>query len=263
MEQQDAAAEDQQRRSAQQMAEVGARTAGFSLRRAAVGPLRIDLARLDLAKREPGRDEQRGRDPEDRAGREQVTDHAHCRGRQPGADRCEARIAAQALADGGRPDQAEADGGHGGTEHAACRGMQGGGGEHDREDRPGCVGDGAGADQGHRDARRQPLGSHGIEQRAAGNLADQRHQAGDGEHEADIDLRPFLRRQIDRDEGAEAGLHVGHEEDEPIEPAQAASRGPRRGAEWRGRAVLCHRWPAREGVPGFPRRPARRSAGPP
>ena len=38
-------------------------------------------------------------------------------------------------------------------------------------------------------------------------------------------LGPFLRGEIDGDERAEAGLHVGEKEDEPVEAAQAlASR---------------------------------------
>ena len=60
--------------------------------------------------------------------------------------------------------------------------------------------------------------------RAARHLPEQRHHAADRQHEADVDLRPFLRRQIDRDERAEPGLHVGDEEDEPVEAAQAAAR---------------------------------------
>ena len=67
--------------------------------------------------------------------------------------------------------------------------------------------------------------SRRIDQRAARHLRDQRDEAGHGENKADVDLRPFLRGQIDRDERPETGLHVGDEEDEPVEAAQAASRG--------------------------------------
>ena len=65
-----------------------------------------------------------------------------------------------------------------------------------------------------------------------GICADQGHEAGRGENKADIDLRPFLRGEIDRDEGPEAGLHVGDEEDEPIEAAQAAPRRRERRLGW-------------------------------
>ncbi len=47
-------------------------------------------------------------------------------------------------------------------------------------------------------------------------------------HEADIDLRPALRGEIDRDERPESGLHVGDEKNEPVETAQAAPRRRRR-----------------------------------
>jgi hypothetical protein len=38
-------------------------------------------------------------------------------------------------------------------------------------------------------------------------------------------LRPFLRRQIDRDERTKAGLDVGKKEDEPVEAVLALRRG--------------------------------------
>ena len=82
---------------------------------------------------------------------------------------------------------------------------------------------------GHRHGRDDPLGTHRVDQRAARYLAQQRDQAGDRQHQADLDLRPFLRRQVDGDERTEAGLHVGDKEDEPVEPLQALPRGVRRG----------------------------------
>jgi hypothetical protein len=51
-------------------------------------------------------------------------------------------------------------------------------------------------------------------------LAGQCHQPGHGQNEADIDLRPLLRCQIDGNEGAKAGLDIGDEENEPIETMQ-------------------------------------------
>ena len=48
--------------------------------------------------------------------------------------------------------------------------------------------------------------------------------AADREHQADIDLGPFLRRQVDRQEGAKARLQVGDEEGEPVEPTPTRSR---------------------------------------
>jgi hypothetical protein len=51
------------------------------------------------------------------------------------------------------------------------------------------------------------------------------------EHEADVDLRPFLRREINGHERPEPGLHVGDEKDEPVESAEA----------FRGRCLRCFR----------------------
>ena len=86
------------------------------------------------------------------------------------------------------------------------------------------IGERADRDGGDGETGHQPLRSRGVDQRAAGHLPDQRHEAPDRENEADIDLGPFLRGQVDRDEWTKAGLHVGDEEDEPVEPAQAAPR---------------------------------------
>jgi hypothetical protein len=55
-------------------------------------------------------------------------------------------------------------------------------------------------------------------------LSDQGDETGGGEHKSDIDLRPFLRGEKDRDERPETGLHVGDKENEPVEAAQAARR---------------------------------------
>jgi hypothetical protein len=58
-------------------------------------------------------------------------------------------------------------------------------------------------------------------------LPDERNEARGGKDKADIDLRPFLRGEKDRDKGPEAGLYVGNEKDEPIKSAQAARGGCR------------------------------------
>jgi hypothetical protein len=59
---------------------------------------------------------------------------------------------------------------------------------------------------------------------AASMIADQADDAADRQHQADLDLGPFLRGQVDGDEGAKAGLDVGEEEDEPVERTQALPR---------------------------------------
>ena len=72
--------------------------------------------------------------------------------------------------------------------------------------------------------KRRSFGAGGIDDGAARHLADQSDDAADRQHQSDLDLGPFLRRQIDRDERAEAGLDVGKEEDEPVETALALRR---------------------------------------
>ena len=110
-----------------------------------------------------------------------------------------------------------------GPEHAACAGMQDRGRQHHRENRQRRIGERADADR-----RRRATPATSRSERAASTSAppgiwpDQRDEARGREHQADVDLRPFLRGEIDRDERPEAGLHVGDEEDEPVEPAQAA-----------------------------------------
>jgi hypothetical protein len=67
------------------------------------------------------------------------------------------------------------------------------------------------------------FGACPIDQPTAGHLAQKASEAADGQDEPDIDLRPFLGREVDRQEGAEPRLDVGNEEGEPIEAAQARS----------------------------------------
>ena len=53
-----------------------------------------------------------------------------------GAERGEARVAPEPLADGGMTDEAEADRGDRRPQHAGGGSLQHGGGLHDEEDRP-------------------------------------------------------------------------------------------------------------------------------
>jgi hypothetical protein len=59
-------------------------------------------------------------------------------------------------------------------------------------------------------------------------LSDQRDEAADGKHKTDLDLGPFLRCQVNRDEWTESGLHIREKKDEPIKSAQALARGSSR-----------------------------------
>src|SRR5262249_35687689 len=77
----------------------------------------------------------------------------------------------------------------------------------------------------------------------AGHLQRQSGKTAGGEHEADVDLRPSLRREIDGDERPKSRLHVGDAEREPIEAAPAAARG--------GDRRLRGQRPLRGGIVGF------------
>src|SRR5439155_17762943 len=92
------------------------------------------------------------------------------------------------------------------------------------------------ADRDHRQRGNAAFRSRGIDDGTSGHLQRQSGKAAGGENEADVDLRPSLRREIDGDERAESGLHVGDAECEPIEAAQAAAGG---GDRWlRGQRPL-------------------------
>ena len=138
------------------------------------------------------------------------------------------RVASQPLADGGMTDEAKAHGDNARTQHAARGGVQAGGRQHDRKNRRERIGQCAHRDRAQRQAGDKPLRTRGIHQCAARHLAHAARSAAGRQHQPDVDLGPFLRGEIDRDERTEAGLDVGDEEDEPVEPAKAAPGGMRR-----------------------------------
>jgi len=70
-------------------------------------------------------------------------------------------------------------------------------------------------------------------------LARERHEAARGQDQPDIELRPSVCGQIDRDERTEAGLDVGEKKGEPVETARACSR--RRIAYCGRRLLRCRR----------------------
>ena len=79
------------------------------------------------------------------------------------------------------------------------------------------------------DAAGQWGDTHVCDHLIARHLADQPDDAADRQHKANLDLGPFLRRQIDRDEWAKTGLDVGEKEDEPVKAALALRRAVRLG----------------------------------
>jgi len=57
-------------------------------------------------------------------------------------------------------------------------------------------------------------------------VPDERDKSADRQRKADIGLGSGLGREIDADERAKSRLHVGQEENEPIEAAPAFGRRP-------------------------------------
>jgi hypothetical protein len=95
------------------------------------------------------------------------------------------------------------------------------------------------ANRRHREHGNQARRAHRINQRAPGHLAGERHQPTGRQNQPDIELRPRVRGQIDRNERTETGLDVGKEKGEPVKPARAC---PRRRIACCGRRLLrCRR----------------------
>ena len=224
MEQQQAAGEDQKRPIVHQRSRLNRGFVDFAVRRRAVRPLGIDFVVGDRAQRDQRGHQQQHGDDEHGARGKQITAGAHGGRRQAVADGCEARIASEPLADRRVTDEAEADRRDRRAEHATRQRVQDRSRQHHRKDRQHRIAQGADADRHDRNAGDEALGSGGIDQGAARHLSDQRNEARRRLHEPDIDLGPALRGEINRDERPESGLHVGDEENEPIEPAQAALR---------------------------------------
>jgi hypothetical protein len=70
----------------------------------------------------------------------------------------------------------------------------------------------------------QPCRAHGVDQSAAGHLPGQRNKSSRGQDQADIELRPLMRSQIDSNERTKTGLNVGEKKGEPVEAANAPRR---------------------------------------
>ena len=209
----------------------------------AVGLRHVDLLPADARERHQGRDSEKGGDEKYRLVRQEVTARAHQGRSGPVAEGCKAGIAPKPLPDRERPDQTKADRGNRWTQHATRERMQRRGRRHHRKDRPQRIGQRAAADGRDRQTSHQPFGARGIDDGSARYLSEQADDPADREHEADLDLRPFLRGQIDRHEGAKTGLHVGEKEDEPVEAALTFARwGWLAAGRWRQRHnIACHR----------------------
>ena len=140
------------------------------------------------------------------------------------ADRGEAGIAAKPRAECSMADKAQADRGDDRPQHAACRRVEDTGSHHDREIRPDRERKRAQTNRRHRECRHQPRRAYRIDQRTAGHLAGQGDKPSRGQDQPDIELRPLMRGQIDRDERTKPGLNVRKEEGEPVKTARTRLR---------------------------------------
>ena len=175
----------------------------------------MSFVRICLSARIAGASEDGGQEKHRLIGHEGST-CTHSGGRNAVADRGEARIAPQPRAECGVPDKPEADRGDDGPQHAARRGVKDTGSHYDREIGPDRERKRAQTNRSHREPRNQPRRTQRIDQRAAGHLAGQGDEPARGQDQADIELRPLMRREIDRNERAEPGLDVGEEEGEQV-----------------------------------------------
>ena len=97
-------------------------------------------------------------------------------------------------------------------------------GQHHWKDRPDRKGEGARADRNQGNGCGRAHRTRSVNDGAQRHLSDQGDKTANGEDEANIDLRPFLAREIDGDERPEAGLDIGDKEDKPIETPPAPRR---------------------------------------
>ena len=154
------------------------------------------------------------------------------------ADRSEASIAAEPCTGYGMADKAEADRCDDRPQHAACRRVEDTGSHDHRETRPDRERKRAQTNRRDREPRNQTIRAYGIDERAAGHLAGQGDKSARGQDQADVELRPLVGGQIDRNERAQPSLNVGKEEGEPVKTTRTRVR---RRTRCCGRRLLqCH-----------------------
>jgi len=189
---------------------------GTPFRHPTVGAHGVDLVGRDVNEGNERGNDQRGGDQEHRLLRPEISDRTHACGRETISDRGEAGIAAESLPAGGMTDEPEADRGDNRAHQAAGRGVQDLRTQNGRKDRPERDHQRARADRDHRKRGEAPFVPNGIDDGPAGHLECQGGEASGGENQADVDLRPLARREIDGEERAESRLHVGNAERKPV-----------------------------------------------
>src|SRR3984893_17173813 len=77
------------------------------------------------------------------------------------------------------------------------------------------------ADRANRKRAQEPCRAYRVDERTPGHLAGERPQPARSKDQADIELRPRMRGEVDGHKRAEASLDIGEKEREPVEAALA------------------------------------------
>jgi hypothetical protein len=182
-----------------------------------MGPFGIDLGRRYVPNGEERGNKQERRDDENGARREEVAARAHRSGGKTVADRRKAGISSKTFSDGLVSHKPETDGGNRRPQHTARRGVQAGGSEHHRKNRPDRISERADADRRDTEAGNEAFIPDSVHQSTTRNLSRQGDQTRRRQHQADVDLGPFLRGQINRNKGTEPGLNIRDTKDKPVQ----------------------------------------------
>ena len=243
-----------------QVGEAPRRTSGG----AAPGGRVVDVARVDQRDRAKRGDSQERGDPEDRARRHGVAHQPHeGRGREV-AGRVELAISPQAPPELAPPDHPERERHDGGAHHARRHAVKRLRREDERQARAKRKDDRRGGRGQEGAGEERALVARRIHPGADRDLTQHASQPAEGEREPDGACAQALRRQDDRDERPDAGLHVGQEEVQAVEAAQTPGRGhevTRASRCGRDPSSICANVGAVPPVPALGISPARR-AGP-
>ena len=185
----------------------------------------IDILLADRKERDQRREAERAGGEERRVARSETAHQPHRRHGGDIAERAEALVAPQPAAQRRVTHEPEPDGRQRDPEHACGSAIEHLG-RHDRpEPGPEPKEDGAASHHAESDRHQEALGGHRVHQGATGQLACDGGDAADRKREADLAGRPSLHRKKHGNERPEAGLDVGDEEAQPVEPPLAALRG--------------------------------------
>jgi hypothetical protein len=154
--------------------------------------------------------------------------HAHRARCDRVAEREESGVASEPGREPRVADQSETDRGEHGADQAARDRVEQLCDEDGPEPGPEREHERAAADREHSDRRERALRAHAIDNGSRGYLKPESCERSGGEDQPDVALAPGHRREVGGHERPPSGLHVGEEEREGVERAQAAPRRQRR-----------------------------------